>query len=78
MFFFFFFFNFVHFVPRSSEWLWSGCGAHMFQCRNVLLIWIVVGQGPSVLAKDAVEFMWIFSLYCLIFSFSLFLRNGSI
>ena len=24
-----------------------------FQCRGVLLIWIIVGQGPIALAEDA-------------------------
>ena len=30
------------------RWCWVN-----FQCRGVLLIWIIVGQGPTVLAVDA-------------------------
>ena len=35
-----------------------------FQCRGVLLIWIIVGQGPMALATDAGEglFGYLFSL----------------
>ena len=30
------------------QWCWVN-----FQCLGVLLIWIIVGQGPAVLAVDA-------------------------
>ena len=30
------------------RWCWIN-----FQCRDVLLIWIIVGQGPTVLAEGA-------------------------
>ena len=30
------------------RWCWVN-----FQCRGVLLIWIIVGQGPTVLAVGA-------------------------
>ena len=30
------------------RWCWVN-----FQCRSVLLIWIIVGQGPTVLAVGA-------------------------
>ena len=30
------------------QWCWVN-----FQCRGVLLIWIIVGQGPTVLAVSA-------------------------
>ena len=30
------------------RWRWVN-----FQCRGVLLIWIIVGQGPTVIAVDA-------------------------
>ena len=30
-----------------------GCRLVNFQCRGVLLIWIIVGQGPTVLAVGA-------------------------
>ena len=36
-----------------------------FQCRGVLLIWIIVGQGPFMLALGAGGVVWIFfSLIC--------------
>ena len=51
----------------------SGDVAGYFQCRSVLLIWIVVWQGPTVLAAAAgggcLDFL---------FSFSLSLEDGSI
>ena len=31
-----------------------------FQCQHVLLIWIIVGQGPTVLAVGAGAVVWIF------------------
>ena len=42
-----------------------------FQCRGVLLLWIIVGQGPTVLAVGAgggcmdIFFSFIFSLFFL-------------
>ena len=33
-----------------------------FQCRGVLLIWIIVGQGPAVLAVGAGGVVWTFFL----------------
>ena len=33
---------------RVVRWRWIN-----FQCRGVLLIWIIVGQGPTVLAVGA-------------------------
>ena len=33
---------------RVVQWCWVN-----FQCRGVLLIWIIVGQGPTVLAVSA-------------------------
>ena len=50
------------------QWCWAN-----FQCRGVLLIWIRVGQGPSVLAVGAGGgCLDIFSLvYHFSFSFSL-------
>ena len=50
-----------------------------FQCRGILLICIIVGQGPVVLAVGA---GWgcldIFSLVCLFSFLSLSLGDGSI
>ena len=40
-----------------------------FQCRGVLLIWLIVGQGPLALAVGAVGDVWIFFLSSI---FSLF------
>ena len=49
-----------------------------FQCRGVLLIWIIVGQGPTVLAVSAGgSRLGIFSLVYH-FSFSHPLGEGSI
>ena len=39
--------------------------------RRVLLIWIIVGQGPSALAVDVVGIVWTF--FSQVFHFSLFL-----
>ena len=38
-------------------WCWVN-----FQCRNVLLIWIIVGQRPIELAIGAGGVVWIFFL----------------
>ena len=38
---------------RVVRWCWMS-----FQCRDVLLIWIIVGQGPTVLAKDVARVVW--------------------
>ena len=39
---------------RSKLWV-VGLGVLLgsFQCRGVLLLWHMVGQGPAVLASDA-------------------------
>ena len=50
-----------------------------FQCRGVLLIWIIVGQGPFALAVGAVGvFGNFFSDLSFLFSFSLSLGDGPI
>ena len=51
-----------------------------FQCRGVLLIWIIVGQGPIVLAVGAGGglFGHFFSHLPFLFSFSLSLGDGPI
>ena len=53
-----------------------------FQCRGVLLIWIIVGQGPIVLAVGAGgvsgEVGIFFSHLSLLVSFSLSLGDGPI
>ena len=50
------------------------CWVHL-QCRVVLLIWIIIGQGPNVLAVGAGGVVWTFFslLYHFFFSFSRFL-----
>ena len=40
---------------RVVRWCWVN-----FQCRGVLLIWIIVGQGPAVLAVGAGGVVWTF------------------
>ena len=51
------------------RWCWVN-----FQCRGVLLIWIIVGQGPTVLAVGAGGgYLDIFSL---VYYFSFLSRSG--
>ena len=51
-----------------------------FQCRGVLLIWIIVGQEPIALAvgADGGCFGHFFSRLSILFSFSLSLGGGPI
>ena len=56
------------------RWCWVN-----FQCRGVLLIWLIVGQGPTALAVGAGGgCLDIFTLTYLLFSFSLSLGDGPI
>ena len=59
---------------RVVKWCWVN-----FQCQGVLLIWIIVGKRPSVLAVGAdggcLQF---FSLLSFLSSFSLSLGDGLI
>ena len=55
---------------RVVRWCWVN-----FQCRNVLLIWIIVWQRPIALAVGAGHF---FSRLSFLFSFSLFGRRSDI
>ena len=60
---------------RVVRWCWVN-----FQCRGVLLIWIIVGQGPTALAVGAgggcLDIF--FSCLSFLFSFSLSLGDGPI
>ena len=47
-FFFFFFFILSEWKLGLVQWSWLN-----FQGRGILLIWIIVGQGPTVLAVGA-------------------------
>ena len=59
---------------RVVRWCWVN-----FQCRSVLLIWIIVGQGPIALAIGTGGGLFgHFSLIYHLFSFSLFLEGGPI
>ena len=59
---------------RVVRWCWVN-----FQCRGVLLVWIRVGQGPTVLAVGAGGgCLDIFALVCHLFSFSFSLGDGPI
>ena len=63
-------------------WGWSG-GAKVLgklSVRGVLLVWMIVGQGPIALAEGAGGdvFGHFFSHLCFLFSFSLSLRDGPI
>ena len=50
-----------------------------FQYRDVLLIWLIVGQGPVALAVDAGVVVWtFFSRLSFLSSFSLSLEDGPI
>ena len=42
-------------VGRVVRWCWVN-----FQCRGVLLIWIIIGQGPIALAVGAGGVVWTF------------------
>ena len=56
------------------RWCWVN-----FKCRGVLLIWIIVGQGPTALTVDADG--QLFEHFSLIYYFSLlslFLGDGPI
>ena len=56
------------------------CGWVVRKCRGVLLMWIIVGQGPIVLAVGVgggcLDIF--FSHLSLLFSFSLYLGDGPI
>ena len=43
------------------QWCWVN-----FQCQGVLLIWIRVGQGPTMLAVGAGGVVWTFLLSSII------------
>ena len=65
-----------------SRWGWSG-GAKVLinlQCRGVLLVWTIVGQGPIALALGAGGglFGHFFSRLFFLLSFSLSLGDGPI
>ena len=47
-----------------EQWCWVN-----FQCRGDLLIWIIVGQGPTALAVGAGGVVWTFFLSSIFFSF---------
>ena len=56
---------------RVVRWYWVN-----FQCRGVLLISMIVGQGPTVLAVGAGG--GCLDIFTLVFSFSLSLGDGPI
>ena len=78
----------VSYFTSLSNWGGGGGGGGRverrcwvnFQCRGVLLLWMIVGQGPIVLAVDAGGgCLDIFSLvYLFSFSSSLSLGDGPI
>ena len=47
------------------RWCWVN-----LQCRGVLLIWIIVGQGPITLAVGVVGAVWTFFLSSIFSHFS--------
>ena len=44
--------NFKNTNPSGGGRVERGCWVN-FQCRGVLLVWMMVGQGPGALAIDA-------------------------
>ena len=44
----------IHSGATAPHFFWGGCGRAMvlgnFQCQGILLIWLIVGQGATVLA----------------------------
>ena len=59
---------------RVVRWCWVN-----FQCLGVLLIWIIVEQGPAALTVGAVGVVWtFFSRLSFLSSFSLPLGNGPV
>ena len=79
-------------IERSFFFGLSLCGRHSYEgwsggakvlgklpMRGVLLIWIIVGQGPTALAVGAGWVVWtFFSRLSFLSSFSLSLRDGPI
>ena len=61
--------RYVHF--RTCGWFGRAMVLGRFQCRAVLLLWHMVGQGPAVLAADAgwVLFLIFFHLVYPVFLF---------
>ena len=65
---------------RVVRWSWIN-----FQCRGVLLVWMIVGQGPIALAVgagggclDIFSLLYLFFPLSLLSSFSLSLGDGPI
>ena len=51
----------------GGDWMMRWCWVN-FQCRGVLLIWLIVGQGPTALAVGAGGGVWTF--FSLVYHFS--------
>ena len=69
----------ILFLTHAGVVGWCDDAGVNFQCRSVLLIWIVVGQGPTVLAVGAGGlFGHVFSPLSFLFSFSLSPGDGLI
>ena len=58
---------------RVERRCWVNC-----QCRGVLLVWIIVGQGPIALAVGAGGVVWTFFSLIYLFSLPLFGRRPDI
>ena len=74
--------NFVLQCKQHCFMMWGGCGGAMalgsFQCLGVLLIWNMVGQGPTVLAVDRDCLDILFCTLISLFFLPLRLEDGSI
>ena len=62
-------------TTRRGGWVVRSCWVN-FQCRGVLLIWLIVGQGLAALAVGAGGVVWTFLSF--LSSFSLSLGDGPI
>ena len=71
-----------HYIMTFSQNAWGGGSQAMvlddFQCQGVILIWIIVGQGPTVLAVGAGSGCFYIFLSSITFLVFLPLRNRSI
>ena len=53
----------LHIKTLTSGRLGRAMVLHSFQCRGVLLLWHMVGQGPAVLAAGAGRVGFFFLVY---------------
>ena len=59
-------------INEKSGWLGRAMVLGSFQCRGVLLLWHMVGQGPAVLAAGAGRVGCFFYFFHLVYPIFLF------